>query len=115
MVSTAGNVSLHGYPDAVLELRIPTQTHDSPTVSLEKFKSNPVAELAEARGDAIAVLSGDQIQFYALPALLFEDMTGFCEFAQRGTTSMKHIPAKFTATNIEMEELAAEMAKKLKG
>ncbi len=101
-------------PDAVLELRMPQQTHDSPTVSIERFKSNPVAELAKAKGDAIAVLSADQIQFYAVPALLFEEMTAFCEFAQRGTTTLKHIPAQFTGAGIDMEKLAVELARKIK-
>ncbi|MDX1539598.1 hypothetical protein [Arsukibacterium sp.] len=45
-----------------------------------------VAALAEAKGDAIAVLSDKQIRFYAVPTSLFEEMTAFCEFAQRGNT-----------------------------
>ncbi|WP_051219763.1 antitoxin of toxin-antitoxin stability system [Rheinheimera baltica] len=91
-----------------------TKTYGTPTISIGKFITNPTAALAEAKGDAIAVLSDNQIQFYAVPASLFEEMTAFCEFAQRGTTSLKHLQAKFTAPDIEMEKLATEMAKKLK-
>ena len=38
------------------------------TTPISKFKSNPSAALAEAQGDAIAVSSNNQIQFYAVPA-----------------------------------------------
>ncbi|WP_445769438.1 hypothetical protein [Rheinheimera sp.] len=84
------------------------------TTPISKFKSNPNAALAEARGDAIAVSSNNQIQFYAVPASLFEEMTAFCEFAQRGTTELKSIPAMFTAEGLNMDKVSADMAQKVK-
>lgn len=84
------------------------------TTPISKFKSNPNAALAEAQGDAIAVSSNNQIQFYAVPASLFEEMTAFCEFAQRGTTELQSIPAKFTAAGLEMETVSTDMAHKVK-
>lgn len=84
------------------------------TTPISKFKSNPSAAMAEAQGDAIAVSSNNEIQFYAVPAALFEEMTAFCEFAQRGSLEQKNIPANFTADNLDMDNLAKNMANKLK-
>lgn len=84
------------------------------TTPISKFKSNPNAALAEAQGDAIAVSSNNQIQFYAVPASLFEEMTAFCEFAQRGTTDLKSIPASFTAAGLDLDKVSAEIARKVK-
>ncbi|MGL6159278.1 hypothetical protein [Microbulbifer sp.] len=82
------------------------------TTPISKFKSNPNAALAEAEGDAIAISSNNQIQFYAVPAALFEEMTMFCEYAQRGTTELKSIPASFTAEGLNMDEITSAMATK---
>lgn len=84
------------------------------TTPISKFKSNPNAALAEAQGDAIAVSSNNQIQFYAVPASLFEEMTAFCEFAQRGTTTLESIPARFTAAGLDMDKVSAEIANNIK-
>jgi antitoxin StbD len=66
------------------------------TTPISKFKSNPKAAMAEAKGDAIAISSNNEIQFYAVPAALFEDMTAFCEYAQRGTTKLDSVPGRFS-------------------
>ncbi len=84
------------------------------TTPISKFKSNPSAAMTEAQGDAIAVSSNNEIQFYAVPAALFEEMTAFCEFAQRGTTEQKNIPAKFTSEGLDIDKVANSMAAKLK-
>lgn len=84
------------------------------TMPISKFKSNPSAALAEAQGDAIAVSSNNQIQFYVVPAALFEEMTAFCEYAQRGTSSLKSIPANFTGDGLDMDKAATGMATKIK-
>ncbi|GLS27827.1 hypothetical protein [Marinibactrum halimedae] len=84
------------------------------TVPISKFKSNPSAAMNEAQGDAIAVSSNNEIQFYAVPAALFEEMTAFCEYAQRGEAELKSIPAKFTGEGLDIEKFADEMATKLK-
>lgn len=84
------------------------------TTPISKFKSNPRAALAEAQGDAIAVSSNNQIQFYAVPATLFEEMTAFCEYAQRGTTTLKSISANFTGEGLDMDKVTTEMASKIK-
>jgi antitoxin StbD len=84
------------------------------TTPISKFKANPNAAVAEAQGDAIAVSSNNQIQFYVVPAKLFEEMTEFCEYAQRGTTELKNIPAKFTGEGLDMDKVASNMAKTLK-
>lgn len=85
------------------------------TTPISKFKSNPRAALAQAQGDAIAVSSNNQIQFYAVPAHLFEEMVKFVEFAQRGATELKSIPARFTAEGSDMAKVAAEMTARMKG
>ncbi|CBL44717.1 Antitoxin of toxin-antitoxin stability system protein [gamma proteobacterium HdN1] len=84
------------------------------TTPISKFKSNPSAALAEAQGDAIAVSSNNQIQFYAVPAEMFEEMIKFVEFAQRGTTELKSIPAKFTGEGLDMDKITSEIANKFK-
>lgn len=82
---------------------------------ISRFKSNPSAALAEAQGDAIAVSSNNQIQFYVVPAVLFEEMTAFCEYAQRDTSSFKSIPANFTGDGPDTDKVATDMAAKIKG
>ena len=84
------------------------------TTPISKFKSNPNAAIAEAGGDAIAVSSHNEIQFYAVPAELYEDMVEFVEFSQRGTSDVKNIPAKFTGEGVDMDKVASEMASKIK-
>lgn len=84
------------------------------TTPISKFKSNPSAAMNEAQGDAIAVSSNNEIQFYAVPAALFEEMSAFCEYAQRGTTALKNIPANFTGEGVDMGKVASEMAAKIK-
>ncbi|KGD62555.1 hypothetical protein T9A_00846 [Alcanivorax jadensis T9] len=65
------------------------------TTAISKFKSNPSAALAEANGQAIAVSSNNQIQFYAVPTALFEKMAELCETAQRNEA-----PGKATPNNL---------------
>ncbi len=84
------------------------------TIPISKFKANPSAALAEAQGDAIAVSSNNQIQFYAVPAHMYEEIINFVEFAQRGTTELKNIPDNFTGEGLDMNQVATEMATKLK-
>ena len=57
-----------------------------------KFKSNPTAALAEAKGEAVAVSSHNEIQFYVAPAHLYEEMINFVKFRQRGATELKNRP-----------------------
>lgn len=83
--------------------------------SLNEFKTDPVAAISEAKGDAIAVSLNNEIQFYAVPTALFEEMVAFCEYAQRGITEQKNIPAKFKGEGINMDKIAEYMAKKIKG
>ena len=83
------------------------------TTPISKFKSNPSAALAEAQGDAIAVSSNNQIQFYAVPAWQFEEMTVFYEFAQRGTT-LEMYPAQFNPANLNINKVSTQMADILK-
>ncbi len=80
------------------------------TTPISKFKSNPSAAIKEAQGDAIAVSANNKIQFYVVPAELFEEMSAFCEYAQRGTTELKTAPAKFRLT----EDMVENMTDKLK-
>ncbi|WP_445360715.1 hypothetical protein ACJJIL_21410 [Microbulbifer sp. EKSA005] len=84
------------------------------TMPLSEFKTNPSAALHEAEGDAIAVTSDNKVQFYAVPSQLFEDMTEFCEVAQRGTMKMKDLPPQATGDAMDMEKVTRKMAKKLK-
>ncbi|WP_252178222.1 hypothetical protein [Endozoicomonas sp. 4G] len=84
------------------------------TTPISKFKSNPSAAISEAQGDAIAVSSNNEIQFYAVPAEMFEEMIAFCEYAQRGTTELKSIPAHFTGEGLDMDKVSDEMATKIK-
>jgi antitoxin StbD len=83
------------------------------TTPISKFKSNPSAAMAEAQGDAIAISSNNEIQFYAVPAELFEDMTAFCEFKQRGTTKLESVDARFSLDE-EPDEFVMNLAKSIK-
>ena len=82
------------------------------TTPISKFKSNPGAALSEAQGDAIAVSSNNKIMFYAVPAALFEEMSAFCEYAQRGATEQINVPAKFS--DVDLDKIAKIMSEKLK-
>ncbi|MAA94928.1 MAG: antitoxin of toxin-antitoxin stability system [Rheinheimera sp.] len=84
------------------------------TTAISKFKSNPSAALAEAKGEAIAVSSNNQIQFYVVPASLYEEMTAFCEYAQRGSTKLDSIHARFTAQGLDMDKATTDMATQIK-
>jgi len=44
------------------------------TVSVSEFKRNPSAVLREAEGETLAVLNRNQVDFYAVPAKLYEQM-----------------------------------------
>lgn len=80
------------------------------TTSISKFKTNPGNAIAEAQGEAIAVTSNNEVQFYAVPAELFEEMTAFCEYAQRGTSELRSVPGRFTTT----DEMVEQMTEKLR-
>ncbi|HMY90768.1 MAG TPA: hypothetical protein PLM85_08970 [Nitrosomonas sp.] len=80
---------------------------------ISKFKNNPAAYVAEANGDAVAVMSHNEIGFYAVPAALFEDLLAFAEYAQRGTSELKNIPSKFNGEGLDMDKIAGDMATKL--
>lgn len=45
---------------------------------------------------------------------MYEEIINFVEFAQRGTTELKNIPANFTGEGLDMNQVATEMATKLK-
>lgn len=63
---------------------------------ISKFKNNPAAYVAEANGDAVAVMSHNEVGFYAVPTALFEELLAFAEYSQRGTSKLVNIPARFT-------------------
>jgi len=79
------------------------------TTPISKFKANPNAALAEAEGDAIAISSHNEIQFYAVPAKLYEDMTAYIEYLQHGR-ALKSIPAEFMAEDLDMDQVAKKLA-----
>ncbi|MFT7561768.1 MAG: antitoxin StbD [Flavobacteriales bacterium] len=84
------------------------------TTSISKFKANPSAALSEAGGDAVAVSSHNEIQFYAVPANIYEDMVNFLEYAQRGTTEINEIPAEFNLTDEKFEKMSKGLKAKAK-
>lgn len=47
------------------------------TTSISKFKANPSAVLAQSGGEAVAVSSHNEIQFYAVPANQYELMMDY--------------------------------------
>ncbi|MGI9282373.1 MAG: hypothetical protein ACR2PX_22470 [Endozoicomonas sp.] len=79
------------------------------TTSISKFKTNPSNAISEAQGDAIAVTSNNEVQFYAVPAELFEEMTTFCEYAQRGTSELKSVSGRFTTTDDMVEQMTEKL------
>ncbi|WP_444931786.1 hypothetical protein ACJJIF_08480 [Microbulbifer sp. SSSA002] len=84
------------------------------TTPISQFKANPNAAIQEANGEPVAVTEHNQVKFYAVPTDLFQELIGFCEYAQRGTTELKHSTARFTgSTEKSMEESAISMAKRL--
>lgn len=75
---------------------------------ISKFKNNPAAYVAEANGDAVAVMSHNEVGFYAVPADLFEELLAFAEYSQRGTSKLVNIPARFTLDeNQSLDQVAA--------
>lgn len=84
------------------------------TTPVSKFKVNPGALLKEAQGEPIAITSNNRVEFYAVPAELFEAMTAFCEFAQSGTTDMKPTTARAHLEGVDLERLARDAAKRIK-
>ena len=81
--------------------------------SISEFKKSPSAILQEAEGLPVAVLNHNKPEFYAVPAKLYEDLIQFAEYAQRGTSNLKNIPARFNAENVDMDELTSAAAKSL--
>lgn len=79
------------------------------TTPISKFKSNPSAAMAAAEGDAIAISSNNEIQFYAVPAHLYEDMVNYVELMQRGTTELQTAPAKFKLTDDMVESMTNKL------
>ena len=85
------------------------------TTPVSKFKVNPRALLKEAQGDAVAITSNNRIEFYAVPAELFEAMTAFCEYAQRGAVDVQAIKARARLEGVDIDQVAQKAAKRLKG
>jgi len=79
------------------------------TTPISKFKSNPGAILAEAEGEAVAISSHNKIQFYAVPAQLYEQMINYVEFKQRGTTELRTAPANFNLTDNMIEGMTDKL------
>ena len=81
------------------------------STSISKFKSNPNAALSQADGEAVAVSSHNQIQFYAVPAAVYEKMVKYIEQndAQRPSQVSSAVP-KVPARNITTDFLAAQLA-----
>ncbi|ABS63173.1 prevent-host-death family protein [Parvibaculum lavamentivorans DS-1] len=42
------------------------------TISVTDFRKNPVRHLGDAKGDTLAVLSHNRVEFYAVPPVQFE-------------------------------------------
>ncbi|GLS24416.1 hypothetical protein [Marinibactrum halimedae] len=87
------------------------------TISIEKFKANPVEEIAQVVDDAIAITSDNETLFYAVPTELYEEMVAFCEYTQRGTTEQKNVPDRFSLDETQdtdqfVEKLAEKIQKK---
>ena len=84
------------------------------TTPISQFKANPNGLLSEARGEAIAVSSNNRIQFYAVPAELFEEMAAFCEYTRGDSPALTSVPANFTGEGLDMDKVTMEMAAKIK-
>jgi len=76
---------------------------------ISKFKSNPGAVLAGADGQAVAVSAHNQIQFYAVPARLYEELLEYVEIKQRGTTRLEVVPANFALTGDMVERMTEKL------
>lgn len=55
----------------------------------------------------------NDVEFYAVPAILFEEMTAFCEYSQRRTTEQINVPAKFSGDDIDIDKLVDNLAKRI--
>ncbi len=84
------------------------------TAPMDNFISSPEDELAKGDGDAIAVSSNNEVQFYVLPVELYEDMVNFVEYSQRGTTEHKPVPGDFLLNEKKAEEITSSTAEDLK-
>jgi antitoxin StbD len=78
------------------------------TASIEEFLSDPIAVIAQANGNPVAVISSENdLQFYAVPAQQYEEMIDFIEFTQRGTTDLISTPSRFHLTTPMVERMTA--------
>ena len=79
------------------------------------MSSKPIQSLlvSGTSDDAVAVMVDNDVEFYAVPAILFEEMTVFCEYSQRGTTEQINVPAKFSGDDIDIEKLVDNIAKRI--
>ena len=81
---------------------------------ISKFKINPSAFVKEAQGDAVAVMSHNTVDFYAVPAELYREMIEYLEYAQRGTSELISVPGKFNMGAKELDEATQKMANMIK-
>ncbi len=79
------------------------------------MSSKPIQSLlvSGAGGDAVAVMGDNDVEFYAVPAILLEEMTAFCEYSQRRTTEQINVPAKFSGDDIDIDKLVDNIAKRI--
>ncbi|ABC30549.1 conserved hypothetical protein [Hahella chejuensis KCTC 2396] len=82
----------------------------SKTFSVEEFVSDPNEALEKGEGAPVAITAKGDVQFYAVPAKLFEDIINYVEYMQRGNTELKTAPGKFNLT----ADMVDDMTERLK-
>ncbi len=76
------------------------------SVPITKFKRNPSAIMAESKGQPVAVLNHNEVEFYAMPAALFEQLMDQLEMAQRDSADLRSVDAQFKPSAARLREIA---------
>ena len=76
------------------------------TTSISKFKANPNSAIKDAGGEPVAVAAHNEIQFYAVPSNLFEEIMTYIEVSQRQFAARQVVPGQFRL----MEDTATKVA-----
>ncbi len=94
-------------------MKRPQRVFSEYTTNITDLKANPNKLLAQAHGEAVAVLKNNTPSFYMVPSKMFEEMITTIEVLQRGTADMKTVEARFRPTRARLDEIARGCAEAL--
>ncbi|AZZ93485.1 hypothetical protein EUZ85_23285 [Hahella sp. KA22] len=84
------------------------------SMSVEDFAKDPVGAFQKYNCSAIAITINGDVVFYASERHDYEEMIDVLDYLRRGDTEVKDIPSQMEDDDIDFDEIAEKMAKKLK-